>query len=1473
MYCEAWARIFELATVFASAADEVQHGDLTGHLPPFEPLAHYANCHLFASGGGRTVHGFHFALLLYGAPLATVIQCDELYTERVAGTIRLPAPNGLESWYPHTFQSLVGDYDDDDAPVPYDVPNYRAYQTVVLRMVFLLRSIKTMAEISTDEDAAAQKRKLAQEHESMLYVWLDALLMFCIAIDELGYVPRDDSPEMAVLFERYSHDVHMAFTESELPDLSRDIRTLSIFNNANEDGTELCNMIKKAWPERCGTRETAMKVADKITCDASLFAAFKLFLPALYLGIYSTSKYRCGWRMRWGVYRLHFFRMDARLRGFCRLRTMPDGAQLYGGTAAYLAHQYNLNDLHDSMRIDEQATAAPPLPPVRAVVSSGKSRSRALRARARKTFTNIQFRHYPTIVAMTYRAEMSGDAPRRRARSGNAPPPPPPPQQQSMKMPIDGGGPPSSPPGQRAPAKKAVPKLRDAAMRNLTSARTAEPRQGLAIDVNSTLNDNDFLQGLYVANAVGRLTVEQNRGVLYYEQRKEVYVAAAEATAPVDAPSPAAEVLPPYEPGERIKYRDAQRRMIAEDRRVPDLEDLQADCILFHALSSIISRRADGKTAVEKEYTYQNTINLALREFLIFALDRWNEALLNELCARTDWAQWQLGNHIVADALRHNLDALYAVPGAKLGAYLTSYGPYERMKEATGDTARSAIVNNLYTVEKEPFLPAMLRMMTTLLNNDGYADVRVDHVMPTETPLMLRHLLMYWRYPRYAPPLALADIRRANEQQQQQPSSPNDTGGRQSTQQLHEYSMPAQISFLIEPTTRLPDANASAEEIREQFVRRAHFPLRLFHVDEVTIMEFQRHRHIYHMTPGDPVITSYIEPLAKRSIYQFMVMYTYLQAIAVHMSLHTWPLPRHIVDHQLRTLRSHYCVPANQPVPRHLLKTLVCIGCQRCSAVMPTARKQQSVNGNDTLGAGVDIGCDQVRWVAETDDDIVFEAVRKRGGALLPLEALLPADSWTRVLHHRARLHRRPYDRYCTESQEESEELLAHPEQYGNYLPVRATEAQIDERSARLFGSMFDEENVARYATPTDVRQLIKPLSKPGAPLHLVASGRGKLGELDFDERLADEANKRISLYIPEGSNMRSFQMWGHALEGRDPRYDTVRWVDATQRMKAESKKTKQLDNSRRTIDGIVEHEERATSLRTFDAKRRRDAQSMARVAQCSREQMLEVDLLGRALVQEQIFIVGRTPQAATGDFLMACCDCLGKIRGSEAYPIGDRVVCRPCYYASQARGGVVAKRTVRGESTKSVATARLTTLTAESAELMRQAPSQRMLSPSFKALHSLVVPNGTPCAMDRCRTVKSDVHPMYGLQVLRDIDVGNESYGWIFFCKKHAALYAQLFKSPFVVPLSSIKVFMLEGVRRFDMNITSGNFLDRYLRRAAQSAHMGTIERHKTELAKRSRRLTTQKRIQRQTDAAHDVADAQAAIGTAQQLGAALDE
>ena len=55
-------------------------------------------------------------------------------------------------------------------------------------------------------------------------------------------------------------------------------------------------------------------------------------------------------------------------------------------------------------------------------------------------------------------------------------------------------------------------------------------------------------------------------------------------------------------------------------------------------------------------------MHLAVREYLIFALERWLEPLRQELFARVSWASWESLVMVFGDGLRQRLDRLYVEP-------------------------------------------------------------------------------------------------------------------------------------------------------------------------------------------------------------------------------------------------------------------------------------------------------------------------------------------------------------------------------------------------------------------------------------------------------------------------------------------------------------------------------------------------------------------------------------------------------------------------------------------------------------------------------------------------------------------------------------------------------------------------------------------------------------------------------------------
>ena len=539
--------------------------------------------------------------------------------------------------------------------------------------------------------------------------------------------------------------------------------------------------------------------------------------------------------------------------------------------------------------------------------------------------------------------------------------------------------------------------------------------------------------------------------------------------------------------------------------------------------------------------------------------------------------------------------------------------------------ARTRPINNHYTSEKETFLSAVKRLMKAKFDNGGFGDLPVDHVVPRETEIMIQHLLQHWRYPRVAPPIKLDSVPTAAAPQTDKgtTSCGAGSGADESVfQRYHENIVASQLVFLIEPTsapTSMPEGVSAAEFIRTEFVERARFPLGIFHASDEMLRRFAACRAAYHLSPTNPVVKEFVNWLVDHSLYQFFLLRTYCKVIERYTEIHTFALPQHIADHQMRTLRAQFCVPDDKPVPPHLMRSLVCMGCKRCASVFPKPTQRHSAMA---------VGNDEVRFVSRTDDDDVFDRMRERNYLPIPLSELQSAKSWTEVLRHRALPSAEVYDRYCgpAESRERPAHMLENPEQYG-CMPVDPSTADLDTFARGIFADTFTD--TSRFANPTDRRRAVytERLPDPSLlPLRPVASGQGRLGELAFDSALWHEVDRRMRLFDGGGPNdERSFLLLGHSIESEEgEQYATVKWTDATRRIKAEAKKSKQSTAQLSAITAIANKKERLKKLAGYAAKRRRDAESMARFAACARRRMIEIDFCGRALRAANLYIAAR---------------------------------------------------------------------------------------------------------------------------------------------------------------------------------------------------------------------------------------------------------
>lgn len=1388
----------------------------------------YPNCALFGALGGRNPELAPLCAFLYGASLRELLAVDPLYPF-VAERISPPSADDANEWCPFA----LPDADDDER---------RVYWTLAIRLVALLRLLKTVHERRRqhERERNADAMQRVEQQERWLYHWYDAHLLLAIGLERVGSgrvggvrqadrapenkkdheAPLDADEHVAALLERYSPDCHTALSECDLPDLSHDVERASFFapqEEARKDSIYV-DTFSKALPHRCGVREVSARVAEVAASDEAFFRFIQLCLAATYLGIYQRCAYRAGPRMRAAVYELFFFEP-------C------EPPAVLGAHAREMQMRFDLGELYTSVN--------------RALSTSEAEES-------------LSYMHYGGVVAKKYANALSTPSrpsARRTARASRGA------VETGLidKLGDRGALARLSPIGQHV--KCALPSAahplvarRAAGDRGAGALKTKDETGELGLLVGTPVQHAvHFEDGLAAARTMARMLLWKNCGAGYFDERRVAN--RLPDTGVRDRKGKPTPPEPPLLPGEHIHFKSARRHQLPCDRRRPSERTVARNAILYHWITvwqgattiSSSSGKATGHSA-SREFLFQSALNLALREYLIFALERWLPALRHELFARVNWASWETTVQLFGDKLRQRLDERYAHAHSAPRLLLTDYSAYSWIVQM----ARLRPINNHYVAERKPFLERMLACMLAVMNNSGFASRPVDHVLPRETELLLWHSLCHYRFPRTAPPLDLGKVRR------EQPTgleTPADYSESDAVFEPHyEVLLPPQIEYMIEPVPfeALRDVLPPPDDddgghidqawIERELVAKARYPLGVFHADALVLRRFAEARTAYHIWSSEADIKQFVDWLAfeQKSAYQFYLLRAYLIAVQTYQETRTVPLPRHIVDHQLRTLRRSHCLPDNEPVPQHMMRTLVCVGCQRAASVFPTSRARATA---------MPFGVDRVRFVSRTDDDEVFAHVRRRAGRPLSLDELEPEESLVPVLHWRAASTTPCYDRYCKDNDELPLEWLRDPAKYGK-LGTRATEQGVREHAAgllaldRLLG--VDEraaQLVDRRQTLAQRERIKRPRGAPEAgqwppsereQLQLVAVGQGKLGELEFARRLDELVNERVAHYGGTSDGARSFLLYGHSMPGTEQRFDTIKVVDKTKRLAAEFKKIK--TNAERAMSipraapiatdgngkatGAARRAEakRKRALEQQEAKERRDAVSMARFAACHRRLMLEVSLCGRALRAAHLDVGSRRadpPILAEDDFIMACCDCLTNERSINLHPIGDRVVCNTCFKLSRACGGSVARRTTRGDTSKTTTNAQPRALSHTGVHQARASDRQARFSPSQVALCNELVPPREVCALDKCAAIASPGEVFSAREVLDDLSPGNETFVYVFFCAKHARLYDKFFAIPHVVLRSTVR-HIIGDSRRELANVTSfGRLLEDAVRTA----------------------------------------------------------
>ena len=1354
-------------------------------------LRFYPNCTLFKELGGRSDATRAACAFLFAAPFGAVCASDALLR---AANRSYAAPSAGD-WLPFALPERCGG------------SAHRVYWTLAMRLAALPRLQKTLRERRA---ASEQAREARGRLERALQHWYDAHLLLAIGIERLARVPRDDSPALAALLARYAPDCHTALCEGDLPDLSAQVEAASFFA-AQDAARRECiyvDTFSKALPHRCEVREAAPRVADLAATDAGYFGFVQLALAASLLGIYRRAEYRPALRARRAVYELFFFEPQ-------RERVAP------GVHYDELQRTFGLVPLHASVR------------------EHGKHATNA----------HIHYSHWGGAVAARFIEGLRGAARESALRDVG--------REQAKVM---QSGALSARGDNRAKLRSAA--QRAASARKLTESASSESQEWrearrralvLGLPVAQTA---PFVSGAHASRTMTRMRFWKNCGDAYYEER--LLAGVLPDSGVLDKRGQALPPPRPRAPGVPITYKLAEKDRLPCDQVLPSERTMARNDILYQwitawssdsraqAVNSSKSGAAGwsgpqkrkksgsvtgGNNNAPREYLFQSVVSLALREYIVFALERWLPALRHELAARVRWSSWETTLQAFGDRLRQRIDARYAAtaPQCAPGALLTDYSIYEWMTRA----ARAHAINSLYVAKRQPFLSRLLHFFALQQERDAELDRTVDAVLPRETGVLIWHALRHYNFRRTRPAIDSSRVPRARDSTVAAVDERDDAEC--TFERYHELLLPPQIEFMIEPVPidaldNLPsDGQVDDAWIERELVQKSRFPLGIFHIDDELLRRLADLRVRYHTWPDDSMLQQFVESLGGRHprAYDFQLLRTYLTIVHTYQETRTFALPLHILRHQMRALRLSHCIPESEPVPQHLMRTLVCVGCARAATMFPADSARPNV---------MPFGTNNVRFVSQTDDDVVFERVRERGRALAANE-LHPTMSWSAVLHRRSAPDAPCYDAFCAESDEMPAGWLFEPEKHG-LLPLGASEQQMHEHNQQLLriGELMvppservpkspDAELVDRRLTLRAAEHAERGAAWPpnaDAPLNLVAVGRGKLGEIDFALQLDALVNERVAHYGGLADGSRSFQLYGHSTAGRDARFETLRLADKSPRYTAELKKIKANRQRTQAIERIGERAKRASNRKQHDVKQRRDADAMARYASCQRRQMFEVSLRGRALRAAHLDVnkSRRTdpPVAPEDDFIMACCDCLANARSVDLRPIGDRVVCMSCYRASLACGGAAARRIARSDTTTAAANAQPKAMSRSGTDRVRDSDRQARFSPSQIALCPHSVPAREVCAIDRCKEVASAHSPFCAREVLDDLSVGNETYVYVFFCALHARFYDKFFAISRVVRFSAVRHAVANGQSELANVGGFGSLLDAVMRRAAVS-------------------------------------------------------
>jgi hypothetical protein len=1230
----------------------------------------------------------------------------------------------------------------------------RHYGALALRLRYLAHLIdKLRGRLDELKDVTSRAQCLVLERAATQ--WREAHVMLTLAIDHLGYVPADDrDPVWAKLCARYSPDVNMFLHMGEMPDVREELYATPILKKppaAQSTASKLRSAnpvllaFTKVCPRRCGMRDLVEMVLDYALRNVSSLYFFMLVQAASYLGIYRHCRVRPELPMIRDVYELFFFELAPELVPHRRFA-------LSEATALYTKFEPQASDVH-------------------IYIARGSPR--------------VRFSGYESAVRTQYRAaglkveKASTEGKPGKKKKGAAA------GQDGQEG--GGGGGTRSTSRQRAEAIVPTTATTQRAASSSASSSSASTRS-IAVDDEAT----ELHNAIALSNATARLEFDRQCGYEAYEQRRAANTLPSINGVLQEFVAPTTSVTDIY----------AYRRIADCDRQMPSAVDLARRQLVFRQLSTLIEydsmRPADATRATppSKEYPCTWALTQQIREFMFALLDD-EKPLRDELHARVPWHQWQLSVVSISDLLRQRLSAAH-----------DGRVPFNRRFELHHRVSNEphAPTNNLYTTENPPFVTPLYKAMTSVLQSPKFLALPVDRVAPREIRVAMNETLRFYNYPRsYA--------ESSYEVELDELASTTVVGGASGT--LDGEAVPAYIEtvtpalppFGITLTKELPPDDADEAWIQENMVRRLLFPGRQFHLTADTIDLYNRTFLAYCRNDDDnpKMLSAMAWQIAHVSVLQFMLLYSFVGAVETYLSVFTLPVPRHIVDQQMRVMCARYGCAHAADIPRHARYSLVCLACRRFAGFLATPKRP---NMQFAEGTG------DVRTLERADDQVMLDRIRQRGRLLAPDE-MSSASSMYDVFEHRALYTTDVYDQYTIDAidrqLDDERRARGYYEAATAYDPwheetLEARDAVMD----RLYASSLEREAELRdgpalvdwrcgdpvYAIDADgyPREIGDDLrGEPLPPMRPVATDGTFEAELAFRRRVRDVYDRLMG---------GRFLLMGQRLPTPDDRpYSAA--TDSRRQIRQKLKNRKAQAASKLKVAAIADPVVRKREWDKLWRRCCRDVTTLVSHVHCSNELMQQYALLGNALV---IVPRGRTQKST--EIIVDCCGCATSVLFNQVVMRGAWWFCPVCMtdgtWLSWMNGGAGP----RGLALNGI-------------EAIDVAPrdvalplKDRLSMPGRSWLPDSCVRQGEKCAHPKCKRYKSPTMPMISKEVVFDLH-GKERTGYVSICRFHQRDW--MFTLPFVMTRSMLGVLLCDNdsnVSTDDMRTT--DYLSTYMTRLA---------------------------------------------------------